>query len=430
MALFVLNAFLFLSLYSCLKDDDKSSQRPKLTLERAKEILEQTGVSILGAQHRDGEEGGDDIGVYMRLGWNNGSEYYHQGLGLDVVEIPILESNLSRTYHIGNGINHADDVNYDSLSGQVAKVLITQQANDTNVNIVILKLSATCEYLQSNDIASNSFGKMDLEFEGLVEYSNLQDSLLKSYLVTSGSFYEVNSVKYLRSTDGDSAIQNQAVDDRWGFCITGWITARPCTGSKRHTCNERSSCSCYGENASCSPPLCIPILEECGGPPAISNPPGSSYGNPGLPGAPSNGWGNNGSGQNPNSGPCRCTKHYIDEFWWNITPDLDAPYGGYWFNINHIVLGPNCKNGEFSSGTYKVYAVPGQASNAYDIKPTVALDYCALDAKSPISACKYKVELVYSANLEFYVVWNQPGPLSFEDQYIKHVESAPTFIFQ
>jgi hypothetical protein len=111
-SLIVLSTILIFAFFACLKESEKSYFPPvqaKLTLERAKSIIEQTGVDILGIHDREGEEGAD-IGVQLRLGWNNGSEYYHQGLGLEVVEIPILESNLSKTHHVGDSINQIEYV--------------------------------------------------------------------------------------------------------------------------------------------------------------------------------------------------------------------------------------------------------------------------------------------------------------------------------
>ena len=73
---------------------------------------------------------------------------------------------------------------------------------------------------------------MDSDFEGLAEYYNLEDSLLIGYLIRDGYVHEV--------VDSHEPVQGEA-QDRWGFCIVGWITMRPCTGSPNHTCEQRET---------------------------------------------------------------------------------------------------------------------------------------------------------------------------------------------
>ena len=91
--------FFLLFIISCEKDN-KTSGAPKhstLTIEKAKEFFSQTKIKEFDTHDRGGEDE-YDTGFYMRLGWNNGSEYHDERYDLDVIEVPILESSLSKKF--------------------------------------------------------------------------------------------------------------------------------------------------------------------------------------------------------------------------------------------------------------------------------------------------------------------------------------------
>lgn len=413
--LIFLNLFLLLLfIISCEKDNkiSNTSKPPALTIEKAKEFFAQTQIKEFDTKNRGGDEE-EDTGFYMKLGWNNGSEYHDEGFDLDVVEIPILESTLLKKYQVAEG---TDITNSYENNGQKEILLFTQNSTG-DVKITILKISGTLDYLSENEMKVNTFRNIDSDFEGLVEFYNLKDSLLEDYLVKDGYLHEVVE------THEWEEVQTQS-EDRWAFCIVGWFTNRPCTGNNHHDCDEKNECPC-GVTASCAPPVCAPILVECGGPPLVNltvhegiivEPPGYNWGN------------NGGGGPGPNN-HCGCTKHKIDQYYTNYQPDLDIPFtDDYWFNINHVVIGPNCSNGHFESGTYKVYLVPGQGSNASEITYSVAMDYAALDYKVPLSECQYEVTIDYSGTIEWRAEYTI-GPFSFVTQHSHLFLSAPTFTF-
>lgn len=213
-----------------------------------------------------------------------------------------------------------------------------------------------------------------------------------------------------------------------GGGIAGWLTVKVCTGGLDHTCENRNQCNCGKEgHLNCDPPICVPILTECGGPPIISYPPGTSLGNPKLPDPPSNPWGSGGDA--PNTGNCNCAKKVIDDYWRNYNPKLDVPFDNYWFNINHVIVGPNCKDGTFTSGTYKVYLVPNQTSNGNQIDYSIAMDYCTSDYSIKLESCKWKKGMLYSGTITWHVVWTI-GPIALESSWVDNFESFPEFIFE
>lgn len=383
------------------------SRHSTLSIEKAKELFSQTRIKEATAQDRGGDEE-ENVGIQMRLGWDNGAEYHNDLFNIDVVEIPILESNLSKTFQVAG--DWADSNGYVN-NGQIEKLLVTEDTNGI-VKFSILKLSGTTDYLAANDMKVNSFKSMDSDFEGLAGYYNLEDSLLKNYVIRSGGVHEV--------------MESHEVEDRWALCIVGWITIAKCTGSKHHNCENRSECEC-GANTNCKPPVCSPILEQCGGPQITYNPgPNHTVLDPSLPEPQGSTYGNGGS---INTGTCNCLRNYIDQYFTNYSPELVFPYNGYWFNIDYILVGTNCKNGTFTSGTYKAYLAPGQSANGQEIEPKVDMFLCELDYKTQLSSCKWQVYTHYQGNITFHVVYTV-GPWSLEDHRTEYYERWPDFNFE
>ncbi len=291
--------------YSCKKDSPLKSGST-LTISKAKEIFISSGIEEAKVHSRDETEECGDGNIHITLDWGNAVEYENGPYNLSLVEVPVLNSNLSTTKIFTGGVENGSAPFEEGAS--TTNILFSQDSNGL-INVTILKISGTPAYSVNNNIKTNAFKNMDGDFEGRVGYYNLSDSLLESYLVSNGNVFE--------SVGPSDTGHLVSAADRWAFCVES-IKYVNCTGDN-HTWAQRFICKCGSIEAPfCTPPQKITTLVECGGPiflPPSFYPQIPDWVNPWLPPPPTNtGQVGGGSGGNNSNPPVGSFGYYVKKY--------------------------------------------------------------------------------------------------------------------
>jgi hypothetical protein len=336
-------------------------------------------------------------------------QYYVPAHQYQVVEVPILESNLSQ-FKSKVESNSLDSIPFQAIAPlkQAARYLFVfnEQANEL-INSSIIKICPSSTSSQA--LESLFYNTINANFEGQVLFSNNRDSVLKAYYYKNGFWSETGFQESLFSGS----------QDRWG-CTIGYLDFL-CTGDG-HTWSERNICKCGQECCpNCLPPRMVPIMSECnawvsGGGTSLPPPPSIPIG------------GNNGSsGGSGGSGPstgCQCKSPYTSVYIHNFEAIFGGAIPNYWFNCWDAIAA-NCSNGVISSSALVVLPVNGSSlSNPERYVIDIDQTFTAT-SKTKIGPCTWRIKSSRVAYVSIYYVFGVVTVGSEEQvQHIHLVENT------
>ena len=248
---------------SCNKDDltnsglvpasstDVDVPKDPLTIEVAQSILKEHYGHIQEAppshsHSRDGEEVASEGFNYLVLEWDGASEYYDSIRQQEVVEVVILESSFSY-------LDHGDENGPFDVSEHLHnyRLLFVRDSTD-DLYVGIMKIEPTTTYQAAFEGVDNSYAWIDSEFEGIIQYVDLNDENETTLIVEDGIYYSAET-----SSDIESEYQGGSQSRNTVECFLYWVCI-PCT-CENHNCSE--TCTCPAGVARLEPRLfCKTIL--------------------------------------------------------------------------------------------------------------------------------------------------------------------------
>jgi len=278
---------------NCKKDFQFSETTPKLSIESAQNYFKQfNSKSILNNSSARTDESISYDGIIVD--WDNAKSYFNPITKQSIVEAPILSGIATYDYISDKDVTTLK--NFTSINNKTFLLVALDELG--TIDFSIMKIGGTVDYynLYGYD-KQNSYYSMDPNFEGLVSYVTLNDSILEIFMVDDNLWYPTYKQKNdsIKSEDASARIRI--------YCSDEIINVNcPCKG---HSPDEAGKCKCSTKPYSYTETNCYPVDGGGGplGPPNTGGNGGNTGGsNGGGSGGGKVGGGQGGSGGNSGTG--------------------------------------------------------------------------------------------------------------------------------
>jgi len=202
----LLTLLLTLWLSSCQKEL-VPLQGSGLTVEEARGLYEQDpSHSALGV--RDGVED-PDAPVY-EIDWEHARSYRSQGKGVDVVEAVIIQGPGSiPVYNSGASFDTTAHLRY-----QTQRRLVVIKNDQSRTSMFVLKISPDAASLTgiSARISGTDLDHYHPDFEGILQFSSLKDTIYRTFLVKQGADITIGPPGLSSHATGGQGIETRDID--------------------------------------------------------------------------------------------------------------------------------------------------------------------------------------------------------------------------
>lgn len=224
--------------FTSCHEDIKNKSIPSLSIEKAKQYIEQIVLNSRNRsfknilQTREDSSETLDNSLILELDWNNASTFYDDSLEKTIVEVPIINSGLSDLIVVSS--NSTLDSNQISQYPSKKKVIITEDIYGV-LDYAIMKIGGSYEYYLTygnNDL--NGFGSMDENFEGIVTFVDINDTILSIFNFVDQEWQLIDSF-WLDESNFNNLSQ------RWEIICIKWYenVDCPCEG---HSTDDYCTC--------------------------------------------------------------------------------------------------------------------------------------------------------------------------------------------
>jgi|GEM_PF-1161609 len=204
---FLLLTLLFTLWLSSCQKELVPLQGSGLTVEEARRLYEQDpSYSALGV--RDGVED-PDAPVY-EIDWEHARSYRSQGKGVDVVEAVIIQGPGSiPVYNSGASFDTTAHLRY-----QTQRRLVVIKNDQSRTSMFVLKISPDAASLTgiSARISGTDLDHYHPDFEGILQFSSLKDTIYRTFLVRQGADITIGPPGLSSHATGGQGIEIRDID--------------------------------------------------------------------------------------------------------------------------------------------------------------------------------------------------------------------------